>query len=185
MHDFFSGIPTEMEKPVKNLAAAGTLTLEADQCKNTEEFNKLLQALPKLVDGNEKAGAWNDSYVKINANHAQGPFTLTADLGGIGQVERVALGSVSNPGWGSGAPDSVSYSVSQDGQTWKELGTVTYAQAEISPGAANLASRRSSMCSSWMPPKRPVISARSSATAWTSPKTRLRPIHGWAWTNSR
>ena len=89
------------------------------------------------MDGNEKAGAWNDSYVKINANHAQGPFTLTADLGGIGQVERVALGSVSNPGWGIGAPDSVSYSVSQDGQTWKELGTVTYAQAEISPGAAN------------------------------------------------
>ena len=80
-----------MEKPVKNLAAAGTLTLEADNVKNTEEFNKLLQALPKLVDGNEKAGAWNDSYVKINANHAQGPFTLTADLGGIGQVERVAL----------------------------------------------------------------------------------------------
>ena len=137
MHDFFSGIPTEMEKPVKNLAAAGTLTLEAENVKNTEEFNKLLQALPKLVDGNEKAGAWNDSYVKINANHAQGPFTLTADLGGIGQVERVALGSVSNPGWGIGAPDSVSYSVSQDGQTWKELGTVTYAQAEISPGAAN------------------------------------------------
>ena len=127
MHDFFSGIPTEMEKPVKNLAAAGTLTLEADNVKNTEEFNKLLQALPKLVDGNEKAGAWNDSYVKINANHAQGPFTLTTDLGGIGQVERVALGSVSNPGWGIGAPDSVSYSVSQDGQTWKELGTVTYA----------------------------------------------------------
>lgn len=34
----------------------------------------------------------------------------------------MALGSVSNPGWGIGAPDSVSYSVSQDGQTWKELG---------------------------------------------------------------
>ena len=49
----------------------------------------------------------------------------------------MALGSVSNPGWGIGAPDSVAYSVSQDGQTWKELGTVTYAQAEISPGAAN------------------------------------------------
>lgn len=31
MHDFFSGIPTEMEKPVKNLAAAGTLTLEAEK----------------------------------------------------------------------------------------------------------------------------------------------------------
>ena len=181
MHDFFSGIPTEMEKPVKNLAAAGTLTLEADNVKNTEEFNKLLQALPKLVDGNEKAGAWNDSYVKINANHAQGPFTLTADLGGIGQVERVALGSVSNPGWGIGAPDSVSYSVSQDGQTWKELGTVTYAQAEISPGAANGFETVEYV----LKLDAAVISARSSATAWTPPKTRLRPIHGWAWTNSR
>lgn len=37
----------------------------------------------------------------------------------------------------SARPDSVAYSVSQDGQTWKELGTVTYAQAEISPGSAN------------------------------------------------
>ena len=128
MYDFFRGIPTSMEKPNKNLAADGKLTLQAEQIANQEAFDGL--KLDTLVDGSQKTGIWAQ-YLQINrSNIAQGPFVLTSDLEGIGKIEQIALDFAENTGWGIGAPDTVTYRCSSDGVNWTELGQVSRSQAE-------------------------------------------------------
>ena len=126
------------------------------------------------MDGNEKAGAWNYSYVKINANHAQGPFTLTADLGGIGTEWSVALGSVSNP-MGHRRAGQCFIQCFTGRPDMERAGYCNLCAGGDKPGSGPTASRRSSMCSSWMPPKRHVISVWSSAHGLDASKDPAAP----------
>ena len=131
MYDFFTGKVTTMEKPVKNYAEDGKLTLEVGEIKNEDQYAANKEALPKLVDGDQKSGVWGDgSYIMINKNFTAGPFALTDALDYTVLVEQLSLDFIGETGSGIGVPDAVTYSVSKDGTAWTEIGKVTYADAK-------------------------------------------------------
>ena len=127
MWDFFNGIATSMEKPEKNLAAGGTTTLDATEILNQSAFDAF--KLDTLTDGSWKTGTWAN-YLQINRNAvAKGPFTLSSDLKGIGQVKTISVDFVEKADWGIGAPANVSFQISSDGKNWQTVGEVRYEDA--------------------------------------------------------
>jgi hypothetical protein len=107
MYDFFNGIPTTMEKTVKNYAAEGTFTMNAEEVKDTSAFESLRNAL----------------------NQVMGPIVLTSELEESIIVTQLSLDFIERTSWGIGVPDSVVYSVSMDGIEWTQIGAVSEANA--------------------------------------------------------
>lgn len=130
MYDFFKGVPTTMEEaPVKNYVAEGIFTMEAAEVKDQAAFENLRNALGLLVDDSRKSGIWESGYLQLNKNQVTGPIVLTTELEDSIIVTQLSLDFIGRASWGIGVPDSVIYSVSQDGIGWTQVGIVSEANA--------------------------------------------------------
>lgn len=92
-----------------------------------------------LTDGtNDRFRFWVNAaenfYIGLWDTHVAGPYGFTLDLEEAHNLTKLDLYFLDCPGYTAFAPDYVTYSVSADGNSWTEAGTVEKAGAQAHPG---------------------------------------------------
>lgn len=144
IYDYINGRVPVLEPttdlPDSNDLKGKTITIKAepgtqypDYADKTAQMLKAANEIASvtLTDGLYGA-AWNgtigaDNPVIPFTSAAAGPFEIVADMGGKYQFNQVYLDFFTWMSAGVGIPEKVTYFVSDDGQTWTEIGSVSQA----------------------------------------------------------
>lgn len=88
--------------------------------------------LSVLTDGVGNSPNWwvnsGNPNIGLKSSVLPGPYEFNLDVGAQSTLSRISSYFYSRTDWDVDAPDAVTYSVSSDGITWKELGSVAKAQ---------------------------------------------------------
>ncbi len=129
--------------PTANLALGKPVTLTGygeDLAPDDENFSAAAVerglAAGLLTDGICDSPNWwvNDAglfYTGLHGGNITGPYSLTLDLEETADLTELALYAYDRPSWGPTAPENVTFSLSADGESWTEAGSVSREEASI------------------------------------------------------
>ena len=133
-------IATAEATPVSANVAYGKSVAFASGSELASDSNYGLSAvkagLSVLTDGINNSPNWwvnnGNPYIGLNNSVLAGPYIFSVDLGASYDTDKVAIYSYGRSSWNISPVESITYTISADGSSWKTLGTVELADAVVS-----------------------------------------------------